>query len=303
MINFQRILPEQREQYAPYLRYAAHRGCFCSFGNLCMWGEQNATVLGDHLVLFSQFNGKTMYPFPIGHGDVNPALDAILADARERGLVCRITCMTEAEGALLEKYYPGQFSLHFDRDSFDYVYDIHDLAELKGRKFQQKRNHLHRFEEAYPGFIVQPMSDATLPDFRKMAEQWYALRSEENPDEDLGGERLALERAFASYRELGMEGLVLYAEGQPVAMTMGSWLGEEVLDVHFEKAFPHIQGAYAAINREFAKYIREKHPQIKYLNREEDTGSPGLRQAKLSYHPHHMVEKCWAMPATEEHHD
>ena len=61
-----------------------------------------------------------------------------------------------------------------------------------------------------------------------------------------------------------------------------------------EKAFADINGAYPMINREFARYIRQKHPNIKYLDREEDMGSEGLRKAKRSYYPHHMIEKCWA---------
>ena len=78
------------------------------------------------------------------------------------------------------------------------------------------------------------------------------------------------------------------------AVTFGSRISPDTFDVHFEKADASIQGAYAAINCEFAKHIREKYPEIRYLNREEDMGIEGLRKAKQSYHPHHMVEKCWA---------
>ena len=53
-----------------------------------------------------------------------------------------------------------------------------------------------------------------------------------------------------------------------------------------------MDGAYTAINCEFAKYIRDKYPEIEFLNREEDMGYEGLRKAKESYYPHHMVEKC-----------
>jgi hypothetical protein len=79
-----------------------------------------------------------------------------------------------------------------------------------------------------------------------------------------------------------------------LAVTLGSMLSENTLDVQFEKARWDVDGAYAAVNCEFAKYIREKMPQIEFLNREEDMGLEGLRKAKLSYNPHHMVEKQWA---------
>ena len=113
-------------------------------------------------------------------------------------------------------------------------------------------------------------------------------------------ERVALQRAFDHWQELGLEGLVMYVGSQVVAMTMGSFLDDETIDVHFEKADLDFSGAYAVINRAFARYIRDKHPGVKFLNREEDMGIEGLRKAKLSYHPHHLVEKCWAHQMTEE---
>ena len=76
-----------------------------------------------------------------------------------------------------------------------------------------------------------------------------------------------------------------------VAFTIGEQLNEDTALIHFEKADPDIDGAYAAINQEFAKYLRDKHPGLQFLDREDDMGLEGLRRAKLSYKPHHLVEK------------
>ena len=300
MISFKKLDPAQRDLYLPYLAHAAHRGCTYSFANLCLWGRQQGALVEGHLVIFSHFSGHSMYPFPMGSGNVRPVIDAIIQDAEKRGIPFRLAGLTRTETDLLEALYPGRFRFHCNRDIYDYVYAIDDLAELKGRKYQQKRNHIHRFEDACPDWSLRPFSDEVLEECRRFTDEWYRRRAEENPHEDIKMEQAALNRAYRHWKELGMEGLVLYSGGAPVAMTLASFLSSDTLDVHFEKARTDIPGAYAFINRAFARHIREKYPHVAWLNREDDTGSEGLRKAKLSYHPHHLVEKCWALLTEEE---
>ena len=83
-------------------------------------------------------------------------------------------------------------------------------------------------------------------------------------------------------------------EGKIIAMTMGSRMSEAMFDVQFEKALEGYDGAYPTINQAFAAHLREKYPELKWLNREDDMGLEGLRKAKLSYCPDHMIEKNWA---------
>ena len=294
MIEFRKLTPEDRERYEQLHFACGERGCEFTFANLYLWGRQRIAFLHDHAVLFSQFDRRTVYPFPVGGGDKKAALEAIINDAHERDIPCRLTGLTEENIRLLEELYPGKFFFHCDRDSYDYVYAIDDLAELKGKKYQKKRNHVNRFRTEHPDYRVQPLCDELLEDVKALVDGWYESRLAQDPTADFLMERRALEKALRDYEKLGLETLVLLDGRQVLAVTMGSFLSENTMDVHFEKAREDVDGAYAAINCEFARYLREKYPQLQFLNREEDMGIPGLRKAKESYLPHHLTEKCWA---------
>lgn len=294
MLNFTPITLDKKDLYAPYLRCGCHRGCAYSFVNLYLWGRQQATIAEDQLVIFSQFDRKSVYLFPCGCSDPKAALEAIVRDAKDRGIPCRLVGLSQDDCALLETLYPGQLRYHFDRDSFDYVYDINDLADLPGRKFQKKRNHLNRFRQQNPDYILEPITAENLQEVQALAEKWYAMRQAADPHSDFHMERAALQKALRHMDTLGLEGLLLRTADGIVAMTLGSRLCEDTFDIHFEKALDIADGAYPAINNGFACYLRQKYPALRYLNREDDLGIEGLRKAKLSYNPDHMIEKSWA---------
>ena len=294
MIDFQPLTLEDRGRFEAYLLDGAERGCEYSFANLYLWGRQRAAEVAGHLVLFSQFSRRSVYPYPVGTGDKTPVLEALIRDAEERGIPCRITGLNQENMALVEEKFPGQFRFHCDRDSYDYVYAIDDLADLKGRKYQKKRNHFNRFRDAYPHYTVEPLCGGNIDEVKALTDRWYAHKLAEDPQGDYHMERAAISKALKHYEALGMEGLVLRDGADVLAYTLGSPLSPDTFDIHFEKARPEAEGAYPVINCEFARYLREKYPHIQYLNREDDLGLEGLRKAKLSYYPHHLREKCWA---------
>lgn len=291
MIEFQHLSLENKDTVAALLREAGERGCEYSFSNLFLWGRQKVSIHRGNLAFFSQFNRKSVYPFPLGK-DVFATLDAIIHDAASRGIPCRITGLLAKDRQLLETLYPGRFRFHEDRDSWDYIYDIHDLADLKGRKYQKKRNHINRFYQEHADIRWEPIDETNLDTVIRLVAAWYEKRQAAVPDSDFHMEKAAIKKALTNRQALDMEGLLLFADGQPIAMTMGSRLSEETFDIHFEKAVS--EDAYPVINQLFARYLRKKYPRLLWLDREEDMGLEGLRKAKLSYCPHHMIEKSWA---------
>lgn len=293
-INFEKISLDDKPLYEKFFPDNEERGCEFSFANIYLWGRQNFAQTEGHIVLFSQFSRRSVYPYPVGIGDKRAVLDRIIADAGERGIPCRITGISKSARDTIEQLYPGRFRFHSDEGSFDYVYDINDLADLKGKKYQSKRNHINRFKESCPNYRAEPISESNIGLVKDMADRWYKEKLEENPNADYYMEEAALGKAFRYYKELCLEGVAIISDGEVLAFSFASRMTSDTFDVHFEKARSDIQGAYAIINCEFAKYIREKYPDVLFLDREEDMGIEGLKKAKLSYHPHHMVEKCWA---------
>lgn len=294
MIEFMPITTQHRQAYQALLRQCPERGCEYSFVNLFSWGRQRIAYIEGSAVVFSQYNRKSVYLFPVGRAELKTVVDRIIRDARVRDIPCRFVGMSREDCQALEACYPGRFRFHIDRDSFDYLYEICDLALLKGRKYQKKRNHLNHFAQQHPDAYVEKISEKNLPQICRMVEQWYRLRTQQDPTADYHMEQAAVRKALSNLRELELEGMVLWADGEICAMTLGSLLSETTYDIHFEKALEKDDGAYARINQEFARYVRDKYPGVTTLNREDDMGIEGLRKAKCSYKPARMNEKYWA---------
>ncbi len=301
MIDFQKLTPSQKEEYNQILFSCPPRGCEYSFANICLWGLQQVAFIHGCVAFFSHFYGRSVYPYPIGNGDRRAVIAEIIQDAKERGIPCRITGMTDADREELEGWFPGKFFLKSSRDGADYVYATEDLADLKGRKYQKKRNHTNRFRTDHPGYTVLPLTSCNMPLAQNMINDWYRLRLKEDPEGDYMLENIALAKACRYYTALGMDGILLMDGDHVLAVTMGSPMANDTFDIHFEKAREDVDGAYTVVNQEFARYLRLKYPHITYLDREDDMGLEGLRKAKLSYHPHHLIEKHWAYIAEEIH--
>ncbi len=294
MIEFQPITAQHKSLYEQRLFQGAERGCEYTFANLFLWGRQKIAFIDGFAVVFSQFARKSVYSFPVGKGDLKTAVDAIISDASKRGIPCRLTGLSEEECGILEQLYPRKFRFHIDRDSFDYIYSIEDLAHLKGKKYQKKRNHLNRFRLRHPKAAFVPLTDENTADAEQLLQTWYDVSLQEDPTQDFHMEKAAIYKALKSRQDLHMEGMLLYIDGKAAAITLGSRSSEQTFDIHFEKALQRYDGAYAAINQTFAQYLHKQYPEVLYLNREDDMGLEGLRKAKRSYQPAFMREKYWA---------
>lgn len=189
---------------------------------------------------------------------------------------------------VLEEAFPDQMYFSEDRPNYDYVYRRSDLAELKGRDYHSKKNHLNYFRKNY-SYEYVPLTSGMA---------WEAIEfvRELNRSRDRSGHELellkmeegAMADVFCHMEEAGYMGGAIRIDGKMQALTVGGQLNLDTAVVHIEKANTNFRGLYQAINNEFCRNMPDS---TEFVNREEDMGIPNLRKAKLSYKPVKMIEK------------
>ena len=266
-----------------------------NFGNIYIWDKhfkQLVARCGGRMLTKLRYDGKPTFVFPIGTGELRPAIELLREFAAWRGYPFCLRGITEQHRALLEAEYPGRFSYSEDTDNADYIYLAEKLSTYSGKALHGKKNHCNRFEAQYDWHFV-PMTRELIPACMDMLSVW----SEDNAarlDPSIAYEHDAIIRAFAAFEQLGLEGGVLYANGEIMGFTMGEFASRDTFDVHFEKARADVNGAYPMVCREFTRLLMAKHPELKYINREDDMGLESLRTSKLSYKPEYLLKKYTA---------
>ena len=200
--------------------------------------------------------------------------------------------ITKDVAETLEKLYPDKFEYIEERDLFDYVYDGESLRTLAGRKNQKKRNHINAFLKDYEGrYSYKLLDEEDFDDCLELLKIWASNKEENNEfDEGIDDESIGIRKIFNNYKYLreNLKIAGIYVDGKLEAFTMGELINPNMALIHIEKANPNIRGLYPYINQQF---ILNEFEDVEFVNREEDLGIPGLRKAKLSYHPVKFVEK------------
>ncbi len=278
MLEFRTPSIEDAEKIREILKNVTGDNCQMCLGSFYNWGpEYNLKIaFGDNcLVTRGGKNGRVNYCFPQGNGNRKAIIEELLKED-----TLRFYGLLESDVKFVEKEFPGTFEFKENRDSADYIYLTEDLAELKGKKFHSKRNHIKFFEKHY-NWVYEKMTEENLNDCIRMTEKWIE-ENEDKIEDGIDTELDVIKRAFDYFTVLGFVGGIIRVDGEVVAWTLGEHLSEDTFCTHFEKAFASYRGAYPIINREFAKNELSSYT---FVNREEDMGLEGLRKAKLSYKP------------------
>lgn len=238
-----------------------------------------------------------MYIFPAGRGteqQLRHLLQECMADAQAGGHLFCMASVQQEQKEVLESLFPDKFSFEPVRNSFDYIYSAEDLTFLRGKKFQSKRNFISRFRKQ-EGWSYETVGKENLHECLEMSLRWCAKYGC-GKDPSMQSEHCSVKNALDNFHELGLQGGLLRLNGEIVAFTIAEKTNSDTLLVHIEKAYADIVGAYPAIANEFLRNTIvtdevEGKLSVTYINREDDAGDLGLRDAKMQYHPLFLLEK------------
>jgi hypothetical protein len=277
--EFRPVGLEDREVIKDHLDREHPGTCELNFANIFIWRKSEhprLTLINGNLCILVEPDFDPPYFLP-------PAGTSRLVETVE-------TCLTVAPrlSRVPEEFVRklrGAFAAVEDPDNFDYVFLREDLAELRGKKFDGKRNRIRKFESTY-AHAYETLGEARVDDCRLLLESWF--RGKGNSEPFLKAEKEAIHEALSFHGPLGLRGGVAIVDGRVEAFTIGMRLTDDTALVQIEIANPDVVGVAQWINREF---VRREWSGFRFVNREQDMGHPGVRRAKLSYQPFRLVKK------------
>ena len=282
--NLREVRLEDREAIESFLLASDPVLSDYNFPTLFCWSpcyDLRWTVWRGYLLLYDLKEDYLFQPWgkPFEPAALVELSDALRSQGKSGNLFLILPEYVEARRAL----FAGRFEIRLQENLADYVYRTEKLDELTGPKLRKKKNLISQFARAYPAHSFAGLGAGHIPLCRDLAERWY----EGNADKgSFVCEREAIARAFRHFRELKLEGTVLLAGEKLLAFAIHDRLNRTTAVVHFEKSDPKVKGAAQAINRETARRLRGRY---ELINREQDMGIAGLRQAKRSYDPEMII--------------
>ena len=278
--EFAPISLDMRDEFYPSLNLLADGISEFSFSNLYLfrhtYGYRVSRIPGRTFVVEGSKQGKSFFYVPCCLPE-REQLDDLMSkhDYLKNLSETQASCPHRIE---LEQW---GYEVAEDRDNFDYLYNRTDLAELSGKAYHKKRNLVNAFINSY-SYEQKPLSKENVADAIAILDEWREAKGEE-------GDYAAAREGLELHEELGMRGCVYYVDGNPAGWCLGEPMAKaRMFAVHFEKAVDRYKGIYQFINQAFAQALPAH---IKLVNREQDLGDEGLRQAKMTYRPSGFVKK------------
>lgn len=300
-LAFRDISLEDRGAVEEILREVDSSSCQHSFPNLWCLREKYGTQLciRDGILYIRQTRrrefGRIAYFAPLGAKAGYDSIKAVERCAKEDDTPFYLFGITEASKGFVKLCLDAGYHVEADRDWCEYLYGAERLRRLSGSGLSHRRRDVCAFWRQYEGrACVEAVGRNNLEEVMEFQHRWqqeHVLRNRE--PEQLEGEHRSILNGLEHFEELGLRGVAIRIDGAIAGYGYGAFLGRNIFDIIAQKADYRYRNGNQALFRELAVCA----PEAESINYEEDIGLAGLRHAKLSYKPEHLLPKFSAVPA------
>lgn len=282
-LNFRPLTFAEEPLLRRYVDREDSLSCEMSLANLLLWLPDTGSVYAECMgrLLIAAVRDEMLF-FPLG-GYFQPAeLAEVMALTRSSGIVVKEIYdappdYIENNAALLDYFLVEQ-----SPDYADYIYDLGKLIDMSGSRLRKKRNLIRQFERDYPDAELGEITRDNFAEFSDLSHRLFsATVKTETLEREMRIWPMVEEHLFTP--ELGLGSLTLSVEGRMIGFAIFSRLGRSCYDIHFEKVDHTCKGAGQYLVHALAEKLYAMGGKL--MNREQDLGLPGLRQAKETLDP------------------
>lgn len=254
------------------------------------------SVLNNNLVMkFTDYESNLPFYTFLGDNRVQDTLQQVIDRSIVDGFGNELKLIPEINIKSHLDTLADSYEISEDRDNFDYVYSLENLATLSGRHYDGHRNLVKRFHESFAGIKIEEITLVQKDIQQKISDLVFRWGKNKNKTEDeIKTEFSAIERLLNIAPTLNLTAIGAFDNDILVGFSIEEVLSSKWAIAHFGKADITYHGIFQVMEHEHAKRLHAKG--IELLNYEQDLGISGLRQSKQNWKPIGFLKKYKIKP-------
>jgi len=290
MLKFKPLTLDDIDKIRPYFFHSINRTCDNSVGGTFMWRDYFSVEYAewnDNLIFkvkIKYHNDVTAFATPLGK-DIKGSVNEIAEYCSFNKIPIAFCTATEKDAAIYAGIFKSIKTIN-DPDWNDYLYRAEDLITLSGRRYSGQRNHINFFKKTYENYSFEVICNENISEVKSFYDS--VVSDVESGSAIFREEHNKTLEVLDNYNKYRLPGGLIRVDKEVVAFAIGEAIND-TLFVHVERANIMYRGAYQMIMNLFPAHYAT--PEIKFINREEDVGDEGLRNAKNALHPVEIIKK------------
>lgn len=287
-LNPRNLTEDNADEIKEYLEYSDKYMSLAKFQTLFLWRDFTGLTydIKDGFLFMFECKFENTALMPYGSGDLEKAIHTLEDYCSNVAESPRLYCVGDDQKKALQDIFPGKYHYKDMHGFSEYVYLQEKLANLTGKKYSKKRNHINKFDREFgDSYEYVGIGREDSDEIERVMDVWCE-KQDCGPAETTAHEKKAILELLSGKAGLEYRGGAIRINGRIEAFALGSKIADDMAVVLFEKADTEFAGIYPKLNQ---LYSSNEWGDVMYINRQEDMDKPGLRKSKRSYYPEFMV--------------